>query len=138
MKLNLLFSVFLMVLLSFSFKCQQESSEVEDKRENIDGDWAVELDDGSVPQNYEVVITIDEDTDNKIFLSNFVNNEDTAYATLTGSNLTVPQQKVGNFNVHADGTISDNFQEITWTINMDGEDYTAIFTPGGITKKLSK
>lgn len=138
MKLNLLFSVVLMVLLAFSFKCQQESSEVEDKRENIDGDWAVELDDGSVPQNYEVVITIDEDTDNKIFLSNFVNNEDTAYATLTGSNLTVPQQKVGNFNVHADGTISDNFQEITWNINMDGEDYTAIFTPGGITKKLSK
>ncbi len=134
MKIKVFLGLLLVVFLSTAGSCKGDSNEVEDIRENIVGKWHATLDDGSVPEDFEVEITKDEGDKSKIYLSNFVNNGKSAYATLTGSNLTVPEQTVGNYTVSADGTISDNYQGITWSILIDGENFTSSFVPGGITK----
>lgn len=118
-----------------SLQCENDPVVVDDIRDNIEGKWACELDDGSgVPQDYQLDIIKDLDTDNKVFLKNFAFNGDTAVGTITGMNITVAQQSVGSSSVFADGTINDNYQEISWTINIDGDDYTMVSTVGGITK----
>lgn len=135
MKIRTIFAVLLVVIIAMSSQCENDPVVVDDIRDNIEGKWACELDDGSgVPQDYQLEIIKDLDTDNKIYLQNFAYNGDTAVGTVTGNNITVAQQNVGSSSVFADGTISDNFQEITWTINIDGDDYTMVCTVGGITK----
>ena len=136
MKLKFFLSVFLIVFISMASTCDNDSNEVTDKRDNIDDKWAAELNDGgNIPENYVVTITKDATDENLIHLENFVNSDGaSAYATLTGFNLTVPEQTVGTQTVKADGTISSNYQEITWDVTIDGDSYTLNFVPGGITK----
>jgi len=138
MKTRFFLVTLFIAFVTMSFECTNDPVEVDDARDNIVGKWACALDDGSgVPYDYEIEISKDNSNDNQVFLSNFAFNGETATATLTGKNLTVAQQNVGSSSVFADGTISDNYQEITWTINIDGDDYTMSSIPGGITKSYS-
>ncbi|MBN2893907.1 MAG: hypothetical protein JXL97_18710 [Bacteroidales bacterium] len=136
MKLKLFFGMLLVVFFSMAFSCEGDTDDVADKRDNIIGKWHATLDDGQVPEDYEVEITKDDVDNVKIHLANIVNNDGSAYATLTGFNLTIPEQQVGNATVSGDGTISDTYAEITWTLTIDGDSYTSSFVPGGITKDL--
>ena len=118
----------------FAGACQNDPNDVSDKRDNIIGDWHMTLDDGQVPVDYQVTITKDANDATKINLSNFVNNGSSAYATINGFELTMPQQQVGNSIVNGDGTIKSDYSSITWNLTIDGDVYTGSMSPGGITK----
>jgi hypothetical protein len=135
MKITHLFAVFVLLTFSLTLGCQNDSDNVADKRDNIEGDWHMTLDDGQVPVDYQVTISKDANSTTKIFMSNFVNNGSKAYATITGMNLTIPEQQVGNETVSGDGTISSDYNTITWNLTIDGDSYTGKMVPGGITKK---
>ncbi len=136
MKTKSILAILFVILVTMSFECQPDNTTVTDTRDNIVGKWACTLDDGAVPQDYEVEIIKDANVADVIYLANFIANGDTAKATITGQNLTIAQQKVGNSFVSGDGTISDNNQEITWAVKINGDDNTMKFTPGGITKSF--
>ncbi|MEA3451815.1 MAG: hypothetical protein U9Q83_07910 [Bacteroidota bacterium] len=136
MKLKYFLGIILVVVIAVASTCQADSNELDDKRTNIADKWHCTLDDGSqVPEDFEVEITKDATVDDKVYISNFINNETKAYATMTGFNLTVPEQIVGNATVSATGTVATDYQKITWDITINGDSYTAKFVPGGITKK---
>ncbi len=132
MKTKLLLAALFISMITLSFECENDPTDVADKRDNIVGSWVCQLDDGIT--SYEVVISKNASDETKINIENFANNGSTAYATITSLNLTVPEQQVGNSIVSGDATISDNYQSISWSISQDGEDFTAQYTPGGITK----
>lgn len=134
MKLKYLLGMLIAAFLLMSAGCQDDPDDVTDKRDNIVGSWHCTLNDGNVPEDYEIVISKDNSDLTKVYLSNFVNNGTQAVATITGFNLTVAQQQIGNSTVLADGVINTNYQEITWNITIDGDNYTATLVPGGITK----
>ena len=135
MKLKYLFGVILVAVIAVASTCQADPNNVDDVRTNIANSWQCTLDDGQVPEDFPVEITKDTAVDNKVYMSNFINNDANAYATMNGFNLTVPEQSVGNSIVSATGTVSSDYQKITWDITIDGDSYTAKFVPGGITKK---
>lgn len=137
MNLRLIISAFLIAIISMAASCEGDTNELDDKRDNITHSWHATLN-GDVPENYEVKVTKDDTDETKLYLANFVNNgeENVAEATITGMQLTVAEQEVGNTTVSATGTISDDYQNISWTMTMDGDDFTCDFVPGGITKDL--
>lgn len=137
MKTKAILALLLTLIISLSATCDSEVVEVEDERINVEGKWACSLDDGAGGvQDYEIEITIDNATDDKIFISNFDYNGGTATGTLTGLNITVETQTVGNSTIFADGKVSADYQEINWTININGEDFSMVSLPGGISKTM--
>lgn len=136
MKAKVFLSILFVIMISMAASCEGDSNKVDDNRDNIASSWHATLDDGAVPEEYEVAITKDDIDETKVKLSNFVNNgeENVAYAILTGFNLTVPEQTVGNATVSGDGTVTSDYQSISWNITIDGDSYTMDFVPGGITK----
>ena len=64
-----------------SFECQPDNTTVTDTRDNIVAKWACTLDDGAVPQDYEVEIIKDANSTDIVYLTNFINNGDTAKAS---------------------------------------------------------
>ncbi len=135
MKLKFLLGIVIITIIGLSNSCQNDPNDIADKRDNIVGKWHCTLDDSQVPSDYEVDITKDTADNTKIYLANFVSNGSPAYATMSGFNLTVPEQQVGNSVVSADGIVSKDYQSVTWTLKIDGDDYTAKMVPGGIAKK---
>lgn len=132
MKTTFLSSITLIFLVLFSAQCKNDPVEVADKRDNIaDKSWFCDRSDGS---SFAIMILKDNTDKSKLHLTNFANNTDTAYATISQLTLTVPEQKVGNFTISASGVISDDYQSITWDMIIDDENFTAKCTPGGITK----
>ena len=134
MKFKHFFALIFIFAITFAGACQNDPNDVADKRDNILGDWHMTLNDGQVDVDYQVTITKDADDATKINLSNFVNNGSSAYATITGFDLTVPQQQVGNSIVSGDGTIKSDYNSITWNLTIDGDVYTGTMSPGGITQ----
>lgn len=137
MKLKFLLGAIVLVIVSLSTTCENDPSSLTDKRDNITDNWHCTLDPTSQnPQDFGVTITKDDANETMIYLSNFVNNKNQAHATMTGLNITVAEQQVGNSVVSADGTVSSDYQSFDWTITIDGDVYTAKYVPGGITKMM--
>lgn len=137
MKLKVLLGAIVIVIVSLSSTCQNDTNVLTDKRDNITDQWHCTLDpNAQVPQDFEVDITKDSINEKMIYISNFVNNGSQAHATMTGLNLTVAQQQVGNSLVSADGTVSSDYQSFDWTITIDGDVFTAKYVPGGVTKMM--
>lgn len=122
--------------LSFVGACTDNNAELTDKRDNLIGSWHGVLDDGESQLDYQSNISKDSTITDKIYMSNFIANNKSAYGTLSGLLISVPEQTVGNSIVSASGTVSSDYQTITWSIKIDGDSYTATYTPGGITKDM--
>ncbi len=133
MKLRFVIFAFFATFVLMSADCQSDSDEVTDKRDELKGDWTCTVD-GTPPDTYVVTISKEENDDKTIYLANFVNNGGKATGTIAGFNITVAEQQVGNVTVSGTGTIKDDYQSITWTLKIDGDDFTATYSPGGITK----
>ena len=137
MKLKFIVLAIMSAFVLMSNECQSDSDEVTDKRDELKGDWTCTLD-GIPPDTYVVTISKNENDDKTIYLDNFVNNGNQAVGTMTGLNITVEEQQVGNVTVSGEGTVKDDYQSMTWTLKIDGEDYTASYSIGGITKNYSR
>ncbi len=138
-KIALITIGFLLTSLIF-FSCQQDLGDLNRATtiENIIGKWHVVRNEGDIQSEYQVEITENTQVNNGIILHNFNNNGADAKATVSGMDITVPSQQLGTNTVSATGVISDDFQRIDWTINVDGDQITATFTPGTIAKSLAK
>lgn len=136
MKAKISIGLLAVFFLLFLGACGDNNAELTDKRDNLTGSWHVVLDDGESQMDYQSDITKDSSNTDKIYMSNFIANNHSAYGTLSGLAITVPQQTVGNSIVTATGNISSDYQTITWSVTIDGDSYTATFTPGGITKDM--
>ena len=102
--------------------------------DNIKGKWRAKRYDGDVITIYEVEITADPDNANGILITNFFNNGETANANVVGKTISVPSQDLGGYQVEGTGTISDDYQKISWQLTVDGENVSMDFTPGTVTK----
>ena len=102
--------------------------------DNIKGKWHAVRYDGDVNTEYEVEITADPDNANGILITNFFNNGETANANVVGKTISVPAQDLGGYQVEGTGTISDDYQKISWQLTVDGENVSMDFTPGTVTK----
>ena len=138
----ILFFIVIFSFISVASMCEDDPDvdPEADKRENITDQkkWACErYINGDLDATYEVEITKDVNDENKIIVTNFFNNGESANATMTGFNLTLPSQDVGGFTLVGTGTIQDDYQRIDWNYTVNGEDNVeATFTPGTLTKKL--
>ena len=130
-KVTLLLTLFLSVLFS---SCKLAPADLDDKRENITKSWHAVLSDGLVPNEYQTDITKDDSQTNKIYFSNFINNNVKGYATISELNITVPQQSLGNSQVSGTGKIQSDYQRITLNLTIDDAAYTLTLTPGTISK----
>jgi len=138
MKAKLFIGLLTVFFIFTAASCGDNNDELADKRDNLtegDGAWHMTLyDDSSNQLDYVSHFTKDDSVSDKIYMSNFIANDNQAYGTLSGLLISVPEQNVGNSIVSASGTISSDYQTITWDITIDGDPYTATSVPGGITK----
>jgi len=134
MKAKLFIGLLTVFFIFTAATCGDNNDELADKRDNLTGSWHVTLDDGSTQMDYQSDITKDDSVSDKIYMSNFIANNNEAYGTLSGLVISVPEQNVGNSIVSASGTISSDYETITWDVTIDGDPYTATSVPGGITK----
>ena len=126
--------------ISLSSMCEDDIDvdPEQDKRDNIVQTWHCQRlhEDEVDPLDYDVIIKKDPEDENKIIMIGFFNdNEATTTATITGFNITLPRQEVDGFFLEGDGVIQDDYQRITWTYTADGEQVSATFTPGPVTKR---
>ncbi len=132
MKITRILGILLLSIVLMAGKCAGDTSQLDDARDNLTHSWHAEL----AGEDFEVKIEKDEASSDKIFILNYINTTHKAEAIVTGKNLTVAEQTVGNQTVSADGVISDDYQSITWVMLIDGEEFTCEYKPGGITKNL--
>lgn len=125
------------ILALFSFGCQTDPAELEDKRDNLTKNkWSAVLDDGSgTVDSYQVTITKSADDNQIIYLANFINNNKTAVGKFIDMNIVVSQQNLDNYTVEGTGKVSSDYSKITFTnLKIDDKYYTLTLSPGGITK----
>ena len=139
MKKTVTLAISLIIAVFFQFSCQTDLGDLDRVTviENVIGKWHVVRDDGGITSEYQVEIIEDNEVENGIILTNFINNGADAHATINDLEITVPSQQLGTNTVNASGVISNDFQSIEWNITIDNDNVTAIFTPGTITKKLA-
>jgi len=139
MKKTVTLAISLIIAVFFQFSCQTDLGDLDRVTviENVIGKWHVVRDDGGITSEYQVEIIEDNEVENGIILTNFINNGADAHATINDLEITVPSQQLGTNTVNASGVISNDFQSIEWNITIDNENVTANFTPGTITKKLA-
>ena len=137
--------VSLLVIFSFAsiFAMCDDDIDVDpeqDKRDNIAPlTWHCQLtyesDEGDEddPFNYDVEIKKDPNVENKIIMLKFFDDE-TATATITGFDITLPSQVLNGYTIVGTGTIQDDYQRIDWQFTADDDVITATFTPGSVTK----
>jgi len=139
MKKTVTLAISLIIAVFFQFSCQTDLGDLDRVTviENVIGKWHVVRDDGDITSEYQVEIIEDNEVENGIIITNFINNGANAHATINDLEITVPSQQLGTNTVNASGVISNDFQSIEWNITIDNDNVTATFTPGTITKKLA-
>ena len=139
MKKTVTLAISLIIAVFFQFSCQTDLGDLDRVTviENVIGKWHVVRDDGDITSEYQVEIIEDNEVENGIIITNFINNGANAHATINDLEITVPTQQLGTNTVNASGVISNDFQSIEWNITIDNDNVTATFTPGTITKKLA-
>ena len=92
--------------------------------ERLEGRWLCEENNPykSAEDFFSVYIDINPVDSNTISISNFFQLGSDAYATakISGLTLTLSNQTIGDgFKIYGSGTISNNYQTITWHYNVD-------------------
>ena len=104
--------------------------------DNIVGTWHAVMYADDTQSDYQVEITKSASADSVINISNFFNNNASAYAYVNDLEITLPRQDVGGEVISGTGTISSDFQTISWTVDTDQGQVTITMTPGTVTKFL--
>ncbi len=104
--------------------------------DNIVGTWHAVMDVDGTQSDYQVEITKSATADSVINISNFFNNSASAYAYVNDLEITLPQQDVGGEIISGTGTISADYQTISWTVDTEQGQVIITMTPGTVTKFL--
>jgi hypothetical protein len=129
---------FAAIFLVGLFGCQADLNDLNSVSvvDNIIGTWHAVRYEGDITTDYQVEIAKSSVADSVIEISNFFNNDATAKAYVNNLEIVLPQQVVGGVNIQGTGTISDDYQKISWTVTADGSTVTIIMSPGTVTKLL--
>lgn len=115
-----------LLLITFITSCDLDDLTENDTSSELfelEGQWHCEEQSEEFgPTNYYVTIDADEAYTNTILIYNFyqLNPDSSVYATVSGKNLTIPEQIVDNWMISGSGQISSNNKQINITHQAEG------------------
>lgn len=107
-----------------------------DVRSKIEGTWHVEENSQVFSKtSYLAEISKHQYDSTRIYIDNIYNVDSYAEAIVNGRTLTIPDQTMqGGFRIYGTGTISKDYNQITWQYTVDDgssqlDNVTAVYTP---------
>ena len=127
-KFILPFGLLLLAMLTIAPGCKKDT----DDREKFLATYNVVESCNSGNYNFEMAITTSETADNAVLISNFGDSGVSASATVSGNNITIPQQTVTvagiAFSFSGSGTLNGSSLSITYNYNIGGQGGTCVMT----------
>lgn len=117
--------ILFMFTVLFLLGCEELTDDIVlEGRERLEGPWRVNEESQvfkSTLTSYNIFISVDSTTSNRVIIENFYGaNEGEVSAIVSGQSITVPNQSLGDYQVlSANGTINDDFDEISWNYVVD-------------------
>lgn len=121
-------ALLLLACLTVSPGCKKDT----DDREKFLATYSVVESCNSGNYNYEISINTSETADNAVLISNFADFGVSAAATVSGNNITIPQQTVTAMGLavsfSGSGTLNGSSLSITYSYNVGGQGETCAMT----------